>query len=210
LQRLGVLTAASNTKSNAKPADLTPTKGVTRREFARWLAATNNRLFSDRPAQQIRFASEANQPAFKDVSKQDPDFPAIQGLAEAGIIPSPLSGDTAATTFRPDAPLTRETMLLWKVPLDSRQGLPTANVEAVRQSWGFQDADKIDPRALRTIQADFQNGDLSNIRRAFGYTRLFQPKKTVTVAEAAATLWYFGVQNEGLSARDAQGKASEE
>jgi hypothetical protein len=44
---------------------------------------------------------------------------------------------------------------------------------------------------------------LANIRRVFGFTTLFQPKKSVTRAEAAASLWYFGVQDQGLSAKDA-------
>ncbi|HEY9747138.1 MAG TPA: S-layer homology domain-containing protein, partial [Allocoleopsis sp.] len=86
------------------------------------------------------------------------------------------------------------------LPLDTRQALPTASLDAVKETWGFQDAAKIDPKALRAVLADFQNGDLANIRRALGYTTLFQPKKSVTRAEAAATLWYFGSQGEGVSA----------
>ncbi|MFM6397433.1 MAG: S-layer homology domain-containing protein, partial [Planktothrix sp.] len=35
------------------------------------------------------------------------------------------------------------------------------------------------------------------------FTTLFQPKKNVTRAEAAATLWFFGFQGEGISAKDA-------
>ncbi|MFM6529809.1 MAG: S-layer homology domain-containing protein, partial [Dolichospermum sp.] len=101
---------------------------------------------------------------------QDADFPLIQGLAEAGLINSILSGDATAVLFRPDAPLTREQLLLWKVPLDTRQSLPGANLEAVKQTWGFQDAGNIEPKALKAILADFQNAEQSNIRRVFGYT----------------------------------------
>jgi hypothetical protein len=144
-----------------------------------------------------------SQPAFRDVPKSDPDFPAIQGLAEAGIIPSSLSGDVTVVNFRPNVPLTRENLLLWKVPIDTRQALPKANIETVKQTWGFHDTARIDPKALRAVLADYQNGDLSNIRRVFGYTTLLQPKKAITRAEAAATLWYFGFQGEGQSARDA-------
>nr|WP_242016745.1 S-layer homology domain-containing protein [Trichocoleus sp. FACHB-46] len=144
--------------------------------------------------------SSGTKPVFQDVPKTNPDFEVIQGLAEAGIIPSPLSGEATVVSFRPDAPLTREVMLLWKLPLDTRQALPAASLDAVKETWGFQDAGKIDPKALRAVLADFQNGDLANIRRALGYTTLFQPKKSVTRAEAAATLWYFGSQGEGLSA----------
>jgi hypothetical protein len=81
--------------------------------------------------------------------------------------------------------------------------LPSANLDAVKQTWGFQDVAKIDPKALRAVLADFQNGEQSNIRRVFGYTTIFQPKKPVTRAEAAAALWYFGTQGEGISAPEA-------
>ena len=104
-------------------------------------------------------------------------------------------------SFRPDAPLNREELILWKIPLDIRQSLPNANLEAVEQTWGFQDAAKIDPQALKAVLADFQNGEFANIRRAFGYTMLFQPDKAVTRAEAAAVLWRFGNQTEGISAQ---------
>lgn len=180
-----------------------PNKIVTRREYARWLVAVNNQIYASRQAKQIRLAVDSSEPAFSDVPKTDPDFSAIQGLAEAGVIPSSLSGETKDVKFRPDAPLTRETMILWKVPLDSRQVLPTANIDGVKEKWGFQDASKIDSQASRAVLADFNNGDLANIRRVFGFTTLFQPKKSVTRAEAAASLWYFGVQDQGLSARDA-------
>lgn len=206
LATLGVLSIDSQTsKSNstATTNQLEPNKIITRREYARWLVAANNALYSNNPAKQIRLASESNQPAFRDILPKDPDFPAIQGLAEAGLIPSPLSGDATAILFRPDAPLTREQLLLWKVPLDTRQALPAANLEAVKQSWGFQDTEKIDPKALRAVLADFQNAEQANIRRVFGYTTLFQPKKPVTRAEAGAALWYFGTQGEGMSATEA-------
>ncbi|GAB1539336.1 S-layer homology domain-containing protein [Scytonema sp. NUACC21] len=206
LAELGVLPVNSNaakTNQSATIQQFEPNKNITRREYARWLTAANNIMYSTNPAKQIRFASEGSQPAFSDVPRTDPDFPVIQGLAEAGLIPSPLSGDSTAVLFRANAPLTREQMLLWKVPLDTRQALPNANLEAVKQTWGFQDVGKIDPKALRVILADFQNGEQSNIRRVFGYTTLFQPKKSVTRAEAAATLWYFGTQGDGISATEA-------
>ncbi|MDB9468720.1 S-layer homology domain-containing protein [Dolichospermum circinale] len=180
-----------------------PNKIITRREYARWLVNANNTMYSNNPAKQIRLASPSTQPAFRDILPQDADFPLIQGLGEAGLINSTLSGDATAVLFRPDAPLTREQLLLWKVPLDTRQALPSANLEAVKQTWGFQDAGNIEPKALKAILADFQNAEQSNIRRVFGYTTLFQPKKPVTRAEAGAALWYFGTQGEGISATEA-------
>ena len=197
LATLGVLSIEPKTN------EFLPDKIITRREYARWLVAANNAMYANNPAKKIRLAATSTQPAFRDILTQDPDFPVIQGLAEAGLIPSALSGDTTAVLFRPDAPLTREQLLLWKIPLDTRQALPAANLEAVKQTWGFQDAGTIEPKALRAVLADFQNAEQSNIRRVFGYTTLFQPKKPVTRAEASAALWYFGTQGEGMSAREA-------
>lgn len=179
-----------------------PNQPITRREYARWLVAANNLIYASQPSRQVRLGAASETPAFADVPTSDPDFGAIQGLANAGLISSSLSGEPAKA-FRPDAPLTREEMILWKVPVDIRRSLPTANLDAVQQTWGFQDAPKINPKALRAVLADYQNGDLANIRRAFGYTTLFQPQKAVTRAEAAAALWYFGAQGDGLSAKDA-------
>ncbi|MEG4581983.1 S-layer homology domain-containing protein [Microcoleus sp. MON1_C5] len=205
LSQLEALKVRATESANLETASTLPkpNKIVTRREYARWLVAANNQIYASRQAKQIRLAVDSSEPAFSDIPKTDPDFSAIQGLAEAGVIPSSLSGETKDVKFRPDAPLTRETMILWKVPLDTRQVLPTANIDGVKEKWGFQDASKIDSQASRAVLADFNNGDLANIRRVFGFTTLFQPKKSVTRAEAAASLWYFGVQDQGLSAKDA-------
>jgi len=197
LANLGVLEVTEN------PGEFKPNQTITRREYARWLVATNNALFSDVPSKQIRLAVGSDRPIFQDVPTSDPDFAAIQGLANTGLIPSPLSGSSTTVRFRPDEPLNREDLILWKVPLDTRQALPQASLDAIQQTWGFQDTAQIEPRAQKAVLADFQNSDLSNIRRAFGFTTLFQPKKPVTRAEAAAVLWHFGTEGEGISAAEA-------
>jgi len=203
LAQLGVLDLSAGSRRKAGDNTFAPNKQISRREYVRWLFAANNRLYRDRLAQQIRPAPSSSQPVFRDVTASDRDFAAIQGLAEAGIISSPLSGDLAAVNFRPDAQLSRENLLLWKVPMDTRQPLPTASLDTLKQTWGFQDSARIDPKAQRAVLADYQNGDQSNIRRAFGYTTIFQPKKAVTRAEAAATLGYFGYQGDGVLAQEA-------
>ena len=202
LAALGILTSNQN-DSQIQGKKFEPNQIIKRRDYARWLVAANNRIYANQAGKQIRLASKTVQPAFQDVGTTDPDFAVIQGLAEAGLIPSPLSGDSTAVLFRPEAPLTREDLIFWKVPLDIRQGLPSASLDAVKETWGFQDAAKIDPKALRSLYADFQNGEQANVRRVLGYTTLFQPKKPVTRAEAAAALWYFGYQGEGISAEEA-------
>lgn len=208
LAKLGALrlpptdSSGSDTATGAAGAQFKPNSITTRREYARWLVTANNLIYVNQPARQIRLAVASDRPTFQDVPAADPDFGTIQGLANAGLIPSPLSGDATSVTFRPDAALTRENLILWKVPVDLRKALPNATIESVQQTWGFQDTAQIDPKALRALLADFQNGDQSNIRRAFGYTTIFQPDKSVTRAEAAAALWFFGVQGDGLSAKD--------
>ncbi len=182
--------------------DFKPNEAISRREFARWLVTANNRIFADIPSKQIRLAVPSSTSVFKDVNTTDPDFPQIQGLAEAGLIPSPLTVGTSSLLFRPDAPLTREKLILWKVPLDTRQGLPPADIETIKQTWGFIDSNKIDPKVLSSFYADFQNGERAIVRRVFGYITLLQPKKPVTRAEAAAALWYFGNLAEGRSAAE--------
>ena len=131
-----------------------------------------------------------------------PDFAYIQGLAEAGYLPSPLTGDTNEKTFRPDAALTRETLLRWKVPVDQQKLLPTVTTSKIQEVWGFKDADKVSPDAASAIVADQANQELSNVRRLIGASLLLQPQKAVTRAEAAAALWYFGVDGKGVSAKD--------
>ncbi|MEB3273594.1 MAG: hypothetical protein VKJ85_07410 [Prochlorothrix sp.] len=199
---LGTLVLLPDDSPPANPPALSLANPVTRRQFVRWLVTTNNTLYKNRPAQQIRLATPSDAATFQDILTTDPDFAVIQGLANAGVIPSPLGGDVTELQFQPDAPLTRETLLRWKVPLDLRQGLPTATIDRIQQTWGFQDAARISAPALGVVLADFQNGDLSNIRRILGYTTLLQPQKPVTRAEAIAALWYFGFQGQGISAAE--------
>jgi hypothetical protein len=197
--QLNVLTPdQAQTGSNSND----PNQPISRATFARWLVEANNRLYRDRPSRQIRLANTASKPAFQDVPTNHPDFAAIQGLAESGYIPSPLSGDSSQKTFRPGASLTRETLLLWKVPVDRQQILPTVSSEKVKQLWGFRDSAQISAPALSALATDHQNGDLSNIRRMLGSTLLFQPQKAVTKAEAIASLWFIGIEGDSLSAKD--------
>lgn len=199
--QLGILNPIETDNEKAAESNrFAPNEVITRRTFARWLFQAHNRFYEN-AGQQIRTVKQASTPAFQDIPPSDPDFPIIQGLAEAGIIPSRLTGNTTVTSFRPDAPVTRETLLLWKVPLDIRGSLPSADVSTVKETWGFQDAGKIEANALGAVVADFSNGEQSNFRRIYGYTQLFQPNKAVTRAEAATALWLFGEQGEAISAK---------
>lgn len=167
---------------------------VARREYARWLLQTNNRLYKNQPSRQIRLAQTTDTASFPDILNNHPDFAIIQGLANAGLISG--TGDR----FRPNDPLLREDLVQWKIPIDLRQPLPNATLETVTQVYGFKDSDRISENALSAVFADAQLRDISNIRRSFGFTTLLQPQKPVTRAEAAASLWYFGTATDGISA----------
>ncbi len=171
-----------------------PDRPVRRREFARWLWQTNNTLFADVPARQVQPGRTTEPPLFGDVPTGDRDFAAIQGLAVAGLIPT-------APTFNPEGVLTRQDLLIWKVPLDTRRPLPGATVQAVQEAWGFQDVSALSPRGLQAVLADAAGGDTSNLRRSLGLTLRLRPQQPVTVAEAAAALWYIGDPKEGRSAQ---------
>jgi hypothetical protein len=175
---------------------LNPHQIITRREYARWLVKINNLIYADVNSKLIRLANPDSKPVFTDIPQNDPDFAIIQGLAEAGLIPSALTQDTNAITFMPDKPLTREDLIAWKVPLDFRQKLPNATLDTIKETWGFQDAAKIKPQAWQKLYIDWQNGEDSNVRRAFSYTTLFQPQKPVTYEEAALILNVFGYQGD--------------
>lgn len=84
LQELARLGIVSNSEV------INPYNTISRREYARWLVQTNNLLFQDVNSKLIREANPNSKPIFTDVPVSDPDFAVIQGLAEAGLIPSPI------------------------------------------------------------------------------------------------------------------------
>jgi hypothetical protein len=181
---------------------------ISRREFAKWLLLTNNRFHQSRPTKQIRIDRPSSTPTFQDIPNSDPDFAILQSLADAGILPSTLSRDTKnegkTDRFNPSEALTREELLRWKMPFDSRPSqADVLAIETLRKTLPFQDLSKvIHPETLRLVALDLQNGDRSNLRRSLGYTTLLQPQRSVTRAEAAAVLWSIGAEGAVLTAKD--------
>ncbi|CAM0878446.1 unnamed protein product [Alopecurus aequalis] len=170
----------------------------TRREYARWLVVASNCLSRNTyskvcPAMYIENVSEL---AFDDVTTEDPDFPFIQGLAEAGLISSKLSRSDMNISenvhnshyfFSPESPLSRRDLVSWKMALDKRQ-LPEVDKTSLYKTSGYIDIDNIDSAAWPALAADLGAGDQSITALAFGFTRLFQPNKPVTKGQAALAL----------------------
>nr|GME20389.1 uncharacterized protein LOC109193336 isoform X1 [Ipomoea batatas] len=192
-QALAALQVLKVIEADVQPGDL-----CTRREYARWLVASSSALSRTTvskvyPAMYIENVTEL---AFDDITTEDPDFPCIQGLAEAGLISSKLSrrdtqsssdGDQSPLFFSPDSPLSRQDLVSWKIALDKRQ-LPLVDQKTLRQLSGFIDINKIHPDAWPALVADLASSEQGIIALAFGYTRLFQPDKPVTKAQAAIAL----------------------
>lgn len=192
-QALAALQVLKVIESDVQPSDL-----CTRREYARWLvsassALSRNTISKVYPAMYIENVTEL---AFDDITPEDPDFAAIQGLAEAGLISSKLSrGDMLSSTdedqgplfFSPESPLSRQDLVSWKMALEKRH-LPEADRKALYELSGFIDTDKIHQDACPALVADLSAGEQGIIALAFGYTRLFQPDKPVTKAQAAIAL----------------------
>ncbi|KAL7003418.1 hypothetical protein U1Q18_004575 [Sarracenia purpurea var. burkii] len=191
-QALAALQVLKVIESEVQPGDL-----CTRREYARWLVSASSILSRNTvskvyPAMYIENVTEL---AFDDITPEDPDFPSIQGLAEAGLISSKLSRrdmsyseeDQGSLSFSPECPLSRQDLVTWKMALEKRQ-LPEADRKILHQLSGFIDIDAISPEAWPALVADLSAGENGIISLAFGYTRLFQPDKPVTKAQAAIAL----------------------
>ncbi|XP_031281132.1 uncharacterized protein LOC116139595 isoform X2 [Pistacia vera] len=189
-QALAALQVLKVIEADAQPTDL-----CTRREYARWLVSASSVLSRNTvskvyPAMYIDNVSEL---AFDDITPKDPDFSSIQGLAEAGLISSKLSQrdlfneDPGPLCFSPESALSRQDLVSWKMALEKRQ-LPEADRKILHQLSGFIDIDKINPDAWPALIADLSAGEQGIMALAFGCTRLFQPNKPVTKAQAAVAI----------------------
>jgi hypothetical protein len=167
-----------------------PKAPITRAEFVRWLVRTNNALFPGSSDKTIRL-SEAGKATFSDVPPTHPDFPYIQGLANAGYS---ISDDEK--TFKPEQVLTREQMLAMKVALDHRVPLESYKGGA---PGGWTDSNKISKKYWPAIYVEsvFQNN--ANISRTFGSLKTFNPQAPVTRSEAVLSISAMGDNVAGFT-----------
>ncbi|BAZ36985.1 S-layer protein [Calothrix sp. NIES-4101] len=174
-------------------ANFFPSSPITRSQFITWLVKTYNILqtHNTRKPAPIKLPNHQNA-TFPDVPPEHPAFLYIQAAYDAGFLVGNEDG-----TFRPDANLTREEMIVLKSPLDSQgSGNSNRSVKSLRsfiqKTKGFTDADQINERYLNHIAFDLGNAASGkNFQRVYGSNRLFAPQKAVTKAEAAVVLSEF-------------------
>ncbi|XVE53367.1 hypothetical protein DITRI_Ditri02bG0198600 [Diplodiscus trichospermus] len=170
----------------------------TRREYARWLVRMNS-LLERNPKHRIVpcIALSGSQTlAYDDVAADDPDFESIQALAEAGIIPSKLSGEITCSdgskgqegiNFSPDRFISRQDLINWKalVEYEFEPGL----IEQVsRTKIDYMDLTGISPDSSPGLFIDMVAGEKSILRKVFGQSKRFQPNKPSSKAQAVVAL----------------------
>ncbi|XP_022726946.1 uncharacterized protein LOC111282919 isoform X2 [Durio zibethinus] len=170
----------------------------TRREYARWLVRMSS-LFERNPKHRIVPSialSGSETTAYDDVGADDPDFESIQALAEAGIIPSKLSGRITGSNdskgqepinFSPDRFISRQDLINWKalVEYDFEPGV----IEQIsRTRIDYMDLKEISPDTLPGLFIDMLAREKSILRKVFGQSKRFQSNKPTSKAQAAVAL----------------------
>lgn len=218
-EALSALEKLQIVESHIQPGEL-----CTRQEYARWFLSSNS-LLSRRPSNKVFpsvYIEGVTQLAFDDITPQSPDFPYIQGLAEAGIIPSKLSNDVTCSIsdkeqshscnlFYPDSLLSRVDLVTWKIVVEHNH-LPQIDKRTLEKKSGFLDVQRIRKDAWPAIFIDATAGDQSITQRAFGYSRRFQPDKPVTKGQVAVAIisgQMAATVSEELSRLEAENSAKE-
>lgn len=168
-----------------------------RAEYVRWLVVLNNVYYSDQPAKQIRLAEANSDQSFVDVPKSNPDFKYIQGMVNSGFV---IGIDK--NHFAPDRPLTREEMIAILMSRDANSSpLPPPSKVGPPSGWNFNndithvvdftDRNKISKPYWGAFQLNDGWGNsyaVNEVKRVYGNTKILDPQKQVTRAEAAVAL----------------------
>ncbi|GAV77479.1 hypothetical protein CFOL_v3_20950 [Cephalotus follicularis] len=178
--------------------DVRADKLCTREEYARWLVRINS-LLERSPKHKIVPSKLLNGhviAAFDDVGFDDPNFESIQALAEAGIIPSKLSGKNSSSDglegeggvyFFPKSFISRQDLINWKAQVEYE--LKPGIIEQIsRTKVDYMDVREIRSDASPELVMDMLAGDKSILRKVFGQIKRFQPNAPSTKAQAAVTL----------------------
>jgi hypothetical protein len=176
-----------------------PDDPVSRGQYVAWLVTANNLYFKDAPAAQIRLAAPDADQTFVDVPKNNPFFPQIEGMADAGYV---IGIDK--THFAPNRPLTREEL----VAIQTSRYSNGATFAAVASPQGMYcvrlgDANAISKPywgAFNYDQCTGFNGQ-DDVHRIFGSVKTLHPQRPATRAEVAVALQKIAGRTAGNVAR---------
>jgi hypothetical protein len=171
---------------------LDPLSPCLRRTYARWIVSVNN-FFNTDANLCIRLAVETSGQTFADVPPTDPDFDVIQGLAEARLIESTLVDPNGPTEFHPNSILTRETLVVIKVAIDTRGRIPTKTLADVQRMWRFRDAAEMSQLLIDSLAYDYDLGERSVVSRTLPRGASFLKDKYVSNVEALISCWFIGI-----------------
>ncbi|XP_051149412.1 uncharacterized protein LOC127264080 [Andrographis paniculata] len=177
--------------------DASASELCTRREYARWLVRANSHLERSRKHRINSPAALSGSiiAAFDDVPADDPDFEAIQSLAEAGIVRSKLSNGNSGSSldkveepahFSPERFISRQDLVCWKAKIEYE--VPEVDGKMSRRNIGFLDVKEIPVDILPDLYMDIRADEKSVIRAVFGQSKRLQPSKPCTKAQAAVAL----------------------
>jgi hypothetical protein len=167
-----------------------PGAPIKRRAFIRWLVKSNNVLWADTAAKQVKLADKTETSSFPDVSTSDPDFPYVQGMQDAGY-----SVGFPDKKFRPDQSLTREQMFAIKNVFDRGSVDPGFVKDLVfarntaMPPW--KDKQQISKTYVPGI-ATGAGGGAQSFALVYGTSSLFHPQMAVTRAQAAVLVSVVG------------------
>ncbi|KAF7808938.1 uncharacterized protein G2W53_035681 [Senna tora] len=171
----------------------------TRREFARWLVKLNTFVERNpkRKIAPIVSITGSVVAAFDDIRVEDPDFVAIQALAEAGVIPSKLYSPSWSNScgserqeninFFPERFISRQDLIDWRAQIEY-EVFPGVLDQISSKKVSFMDAKEISSHVSPALYVDMWAGDRSLHRKVFGQSKRFQPNKPSTKAQAAVAL----------------------
>jgi hypothetical protein len=182
LAELGVVDPVSGTFDPGAP--------IKRRDFIRWLVKSNNVLWADTAAKQVKLADKTETSSFPDVSTSDPDFPYVQGMQDAGY-----SVGFPDKKFRPDQSLTREQMFAIKNVFDRGSVDPgfVKDIAFARNTAmpPWKDKQQISKTYVPGI-ATGAGGGAQSFALVYGTSSLFHPQMAVTRAQAAVLVSVVG------------------
>ncbi len=179
-----------------------PKKPVLRREFARWLFHADIAIWGMYPGTFIHPASPDAVVYFSDVPQQDPDFTAIQGLHQAGVVLG------KGKRFNPNRVITREQALAIAAYVDCG-GLDPAfagNAAKAYAELPWRDKRKVGRQYVAAIASCMRADDAASVQnrldtaeRTFGNVTMLDPRRPLTRAQAAAMIWRIGQQKPDLN-----------